>query len=1063
MAPGDSLGCVAGRSKEERKVVSVLFCDLVGFTAAAEEADPEDVRGWLAPYHELLKATVERFGGTVEKFAGDAILAVFGAPVSHEDDAERAIRAGLAILEELPGLPTEMRVRIGINTGEALVDVAARPEAGEAFVTGTVVNAAARLQSSAPVGAVVVGEATYRATARVFDYTQLEPVTAKGLSTPLNRWQAGTPRGRFGAEVTRNLAAPLVGRERDLLLLRTAFDKAAEESVPQFVTVAGEPGIGKSRLVAELARQLEQRTDPVTWRESRCLPYGDSSFRQLTEIVNQHAGILDTDAPDTVATKLDAVLPDGPDTTWMRSRILPLLNLGTAASQPGAQPDYAESFEAWRLLVESFTGTGPAVVVVEDLHWADDALLSFVDHLADRAADLPLLIIGTARPELLERHSPPSRGLTINLSRLSGPETDRLVTAALAGRELPGDTRAAMVERSGGNPLYAEELARMLGESGHAGTDLPEGIAAIIAARLDALAPRTKAVLADASVVGAIFWAEAVAAVGGTSTDDVIALLHELTRKELVRPLRNSSMEGRHEYAFRHVLVREVAYGQLPRAVRAARHVAVADWLEGQHGAPDMLAYHLGTAYDLARATGDPRAAALAPRAREYLLHAAERAMHLDANQATALLDRARALTGPDDPDRGDVLALWAWGAFLIGRQDEAQHGFRDAIVAYETAGDTFGAARALRWSSYGLSRLGDIVDIRARVVRMLEPLGPSQELVHALASQASIASAAGDRHESLRIADLAIQLAAEQGYEVPCRAVEARGLSRLGIGDTGGMTDLTDTLTAYRESGEGRNAAITWLNYGWVQWQIDGPAAALATLEEAREFGVRRGLDEFLHQLRCAVVQLTIETGRLRDTKADCLSYLALGGPGFTSVRRSEVLAGLARVEFELGEDGAGHAEAAYELALRDGWPDLIAVAAAPVAQFRALAGDRDGVREVLEHLAGLEVLAYSHELPPRVPALVRASLAAGLPDLGRAVAGLLSPTLPMRRYAGLAAEAFLTDDAGLFQQAVEGWVALGNELELAHTLRGLARCTSSAETAAGADELFAGFGVSD
>ncbi len=302
---------------EERKVVSVLFCDLVGFTAAAEAADPEDVRRWLTPYHRTLKATVERFGGTVEKFAGDAILAVFGAPLSREDDAERAVRAGLAILAELAS--GSLEVRIGVETGEALVDLSARPELGEPFVTGLVVNTAARLQTSALVGAVVVGAATYAATSRVFDYQPLEPVVAKGLSRPLGRWQAGKPRARVGADVIRDLSTPLIGRQRDLMLLRTAFDKAVAERSPQFVTLLGEPGIGKSRLVAELGAELDKHEELVVWREGRCLPYGEGPFWPIAEIIKTQAGILDSDPPEQAAAKLESILPAGADQAWLRS------------------------------------------------------------------------------------------------------------------------------------------------------------------------------------------------------------------------------------------------------------------------------------------------------------------------------------------------------------------------------------------------------------------------------------------------------------------------------------------------------------------------------------------------------------------------------------------------------------------------------------------------------------------------------------------------------------------------------------------------------------------------
>jgi class 3 adenylate cyclase len=297
---------------QERKVVSVLFCDLVGFTAASEQADPEEVAARVAPYHAAVRERIEAFGGTVEKFIGDAVMAVFGAPIAHEDDAERAVRAGLAVLEVLDGLNAAdgtlaLSVRVGVNTGEAVVSVGARPELGEGMVTGDVVNTGARIQVQAPVGGVAVGEGTYRATERVFEWEQLDPINAKGKSEPLSLWQALRPTARFGADVIRSMTTPLVGRDIDLTLLQGVFDKVVAERSVQLVTIVGEPGVGKSRLVAELFSYVDGLEQIVWWRQGRCLPYGDGiTFWPLSEIVKAHAGIYESDSPDVAAGKLDA-------------------------------------------------------------------------------------------------------------------------------------------------------------------------------------------------------------------------------------------------------------------------------------------------------------------------------------------------------------------------------------------------------------------------------------------------------------------------------------------------------------------------------------------------------------------------------------------------------------------------------------------------------------------------------------------------------------------------------------------------------------------------------------
>ena len=322
-----------GSVVQERKVVSVLFCDLVGFTAASEQADPEEVAARVAPYHAAVRERIEAFGGTVEKFIGDAVMAVFGAPVAHEDDAERAVRAGLAVLEVLEGLNAAdgtlaLSVRVGVNTGEAVVSLGAKPELGEGMVTGDVVNTAARIQAQAPVDGVAVGEGTFRATERVFEWEPLDPIDAKGKSQPLPLWRALRPTARFGSDVIRSMTTPLVGRDIDLTLVRGAFDKVVAERSVQLVTIVGEPGVGKSRLVAELGAHVDALPVLVRWRQGRCLPYGDGiTFWPLAEILKAHAGIFESDTPEVASEKLDLVLPDVEDRPWLRARLLPLLGL----------------------------------------------------------------------------------------------------------------------------------------------------------------------------------------------------------------------------------------------------------------------------------------------------------------------------------------------------------------------------------------------------------------------------------------------------------------------------------------------------------------------------------------------------------------------------------------------------------------------------------------------------------------------------------------------------------------------------------------------------------------
>jgi class 3 adenylate cyclase len=338
----------AGVVLAERKVVSVLFCDLVGFTAASEMQDPEDVQARIRPYHARLRYDIERHGGTMEKFVGDAVMAVFGAPAAHEDDAERAVRAGLAILDAVAELNDvdprlALQVRVGINTGETVVSLGARPELGEGMVAGDVVNTASRIQSAAPVGAVAVSEQTYQATGRVFDYEQLDPVLVKGKSEPLTLWRPKAARGRFGSDITRQFKTPLVGRELEKALLIGIFERAAQQRTTQLATIVGEPGVGKSRLIGELWAHIEVTPGLIRWRQGRCLPYGEGiTFWALGEIVKAEAGILESDSVETAAEKLDAAIPpDEPDRRWLAQSLSPLVGVESppaerrSCSRPG--------------------------------------------------------------------------------------------------------------------------------------------------------------------------------------------------------------------------------------------------------------------------------------------------------------------------------------------------------------------------------------------------------------------------------------------------------------------------------------------------------------------------------------------------------------------------------------------------------------------------------------------------------------------------------------------------------------------------------------------------------
>ena len=429
-------------AREERKVVSVVFVDLVGHTAHSASADPEDVRAKLAPYHARARDELERFGGTVEKFIGDAVMAVFGAPVSREDDAERAVRAALAVRDAM--VENGLEVRVAVNTGEALVALDARAAEGEALVAGDVVNTASRIQSAAPVNGVLVGVATHRATDRTIAYAAAAPVAAKGKAEPVPVWQALGPRARLGADVGQHGGAALVGRDVELRSLRDAFERARHERATQLVTLVGAPGMGKSRLVWELLRHMHSEPDLVYWRQGRALAYGGGPFGAVAEALRAHVGVLESDSDAVLEAKVTAAVEelfaDTRDREWLAGRLRPLVGL-----EGGSSGGREESFAAWQRLIEAIADRNPLILVLEDLHWADDGTLDFIEHLVDWTNDVPLLVLCTSRPELLERRPAWGGGRlnshTIALSPLSDDDTAQLL-GELLGSSVP-DARGA--------------------------------------------------------------------------------------------------------------------------------------------------------------------------------------------------------------------------------------------------------------------------------------------------------------------------------------------------------------------------------------------------------------------------------------------------------------------------------------------------------------------------------------------------------------------------------------------------------------------------------------------
>jgi tetratricopeptide (TPR) repeat protein len=731
-------------------------------------------------------------------------MAVFGAPVGHEDDPERAVRAALAIRDELRE-EGKLDVRLAVSTGEALVRLGARPHEGEGMVAGDVVNTAARLQAAAPVNGVLVGQTTYRVTERVIDYREAEAVSAKGKSEPISVWEALEARSRFGVDVRQQGRTPLVGRKRELDLLWDALQRAREEREPQLVTLVGVPGIGKSRLVWELFQRVDAAPEFVTWRQGRSLPYGEGvSFWALSEMVKAQAGILESDSVEQASGKLEAAvgrLDVGSDREWLLRHLRPLVGLETDA--PPAQA--GEASGAWRVFLEGLAEVQPLVLVFEDLHWADDGLLDFVDDLVERTRGVSMLVIGTARPELTSRRpgwgGGKANALTISLSALSDEDTARLANTVLERTVVPAELQAALLARAGGNPLFAEEFARLAAESGDH-VELPDTVQALIAARLDALPDSEKELLQSAAVIGKVFW---VGALGEQATAQRLAALE---RKDFIRRERRSSVADETEYAFRHVLTRDVAYAQIPRAARAAKHKATATWIESlspdrAEDRADMLAHHYVSALKYASAT-EPPAEALVTHARLALREAGDRAMALSAMTAAARYYReALALWPTEETDRPRLLLAAGRAASQgEGTGVEELEAARDALAA---VGDVEGAAEADALLGNLLWRRGDRARATRHIARAHEvvaDLPPSRAKTFVLTVAAGNAMVSGDDDKAAELASEVVRLAEELGLDdARVQALTTLGSVGMHGGDRAALDVFEEALALGRRS----------------------------------------------------------------------------------------------------------------------------------------------------------------------------------------------------------------------------------------------------------------------
>lgn len=965
-ACGTPLGAEPSGPHEERKVVTVLFADLVGFTARAERLDPEDVRALLAPYHERLRTELERFGGTVEKFIGDAVMALFGAPVAHEDDPERAVRAALAIRDWIAEAGEELQVRVGVNTGEALVAIEARASEGEAMATGDVVNTAARIQAGAPIDAVLVGEQTYRATAHAIEYREAEPVVAKGKSEPIAVWEVLQARARLGVDVAQRPVAPLVGRQRELELVVSALARVREERSLQLATLVGVPGIGKSRLVYELSQQVEQEEELITWRQGRSLPYGDGvTFWALGEIVKAQAGILESDSSDQAEAKLRRavaeLVSDDAETQWLDGHLRPLVGIG--GEDPSARA--GEPFAAWRRFLEAIAEVRPLVLVLEDLHWADDALLDFVDELVDRVTDVPLFVLATARPELLERRHTWGGGkpnaVTLSLPPLSDDASAQLLATLLDRPVLAAEQQQALVVKIGGNPLYAEQYARALVERGDVAA-LPETVQGIIAARLDALSHEEKHLLQDAAVVGKVFWLGALEAVGGVARWEVEDILHRLERKQFVQRARRASVAGEVEYAFRHVLLRDVAYGQIPRGARSDKHQRAAVWIESLGRAEDhaeLLADHYVNALEYARAARETDRE-LVERAGVALRNAGDRAAALAAYQTAVRFYETALELSPSDSMLLLRLGRTRFSAESLGIEE-----LEAAFEAFRAAGDNEGAAEAalelrmVAWYEGDRDRAERWLERALKLVRE-RPDSPAKANV--LVDRGRMHHVAGEFTEAIRVGREALPLVERFGLEgLRARVLYSIGISRASLGDREGLGDLEQAVAVARAATTFEQLHAALNNLSEMQFFFGRLAEAARTYEELVESMERFGRDTDRRWGRASVAAIRASEGRWDEALELADGFIAETEAG--SPHYQEPMCRVVRAWIRLARGDLAGAAADADRALEAARLAKDAQVVAPALRVRASLFLAEGRRAEANTLAD-EVLALGPKL---------------------------------------------------------------------------------------------------
>jgi class 3 adenylate cyclase/tetratricopeptide (TPR) repeat protein len=939
----------------ERRLVSVLFADLVGFTSLSESRDAEEVRELLSRYFDTCRRLVGLYGGVVEKFIGDAVMAVWGTPVATEDDAERAVRTALDLVAAVQALGQEigaegLRARAGVLTGEAAVNLAAK---GEGMVAGDLVNTASRVQSVAEPGSVLVGDATRRATEGTVVYEPAGSFELKGKEGETALWRAlRVVSGRGGALKSEGLEAPFVGRERELRQIKDLFHVCAEEGRAQLVSVTGIAGIGKSRLAWEFYKYFDGIAQTVYWHRGRCLAYGEGvTYWALGDMVRWRCGVAEDDPPDEAFQKLQAALEehllDPEERRFVESRLAQLLGLGEGASH-----ERQDLFAAWRLFFERLADTYPTVLAFEDMQWADSSLLDFVEYLLEWSRDKPLFVVTLARPELLEKRPTWGAGhrnfTSLYLEPLSGQAMQELLIGLVPG--LPPSLRTQILERAEGVPLYAVETVRMLLDRGLVVPDgssyrvvgeiglleVPETLHTLIAARLDGLSAEERRLLGDAAVLGKTFTPQALSALSGLEPDPLAALLTGLVRREVLGLQSDPRSPEQGQYTFLQDLLRHVAYETLPKRERREKHLAAADFLSatlGEEEVAEVVASHLLDAYRL-----DPDAPESEPlrrQAHESLLRAGQRAASLGAStEARRYFEQAAELAS-EPVEQAAAFSRAGEMALAAGETERSEELFGQAIQLYETAGDRHAAARASTWLALAEQRSGRIEQAIQRMEEAYALVGedePDADLAFLILDLGAAHFFAGNPERAAELTERGLDLAEAlqqpeqlvRGWNIkavlisPRRPEEARALFR----------HVLETALAH-ELYEG--ASRSCANLSDLSLRRDQYAESLDYLEQALTIARRIGHRPYewfaLSEMTYALTML----GRWREALArlaelpdeqlgkNSMLFSPLSGILEIHLQHGELDRArqlLSRYE-ELGRSGDAQAEGAYQPAL--------------------------------------------------------------------------------------------------------------------------------------------------